>query len=217
MSVVSRLVRGSAPGTRTPLSVLLPPYHASHGSCDTICLLCKGPPSTSRPSGSLCAHCLCQLRLQGEASLTILSTCPQKVPPGGVPPTHPEASQCNRKREAGTGTFLQKWPLHAWIGTRVNSFSFLEHSCPLFILPGFLAEVSGRPLSFRSPLLLLRMRRRGCYKEWSLFNHENSQFSGDSALAPRWAGLFVSALSTGTQPHAWAFRKASHSSPSLCP
>lgn len=114
MSVVSRLVSGSVPGTRTPLSVLFPPYHASHGSCDTICLLCKGPPSTSWPSGSLCAHCLCQLRLQGEASLTILSTCPQKVPLAGVPPTHPEASQCNRKREAGTATlefptFLQKW------------------------------------------------------------------------------------------------------------
>lgn len=73
--------------------------------------------------------------------------------------------------------------------------TLLEHLEPSF----HPCRVSGRPLPHRDPFLLLW---RGSHRKWSLPHHENTQFSRDLALAPRWTGsLSPFSARRGNLPH----------------
>lgn len=190
------------PGTRTPHSVLLALPAPPHGSHDTLTryqawLGHRDAPHTYWPSGSLCAHCLCQLRLQRKASLTILCKCPHKVLLGGVPHMDPDASQCNWKREAGRRilqvlAFLQRWDsthlglflgiLKALFSSSEALFSSLQRIRPIqeSLSPFMDEEVTMKHGAFptmRTPIL------------WGLW----LWCSGGP-------GLFVSILSTAQEP-----------------
>lgn len=150
------------------------PHHGSYCWQGTWLFPDGGLSSHLWPSGSLHTHCLCQLRLPGETSLTIFST----LPSGGMSQTEPDIWQCNQKSEIGTGITKFLNFLTLWLPLGYDILFPWNIRSPSFHLAHFLAETAGRSFPFRDvPFSFCGWGDEAAMKSGaSLSNHENIHF-----------------------------------------